>query len=480
MAFPGNPSKETNGMSKTKIVCTIGPSSSTPDIIRQLIVSGMDVARLNFSHGTHEEHLEKIHMIRSISQEVGRPVAILQDLCGPKIRVGTIPGPGIQLEPGHRFTLTSEPVDGNAERVSVSYPSLPREVKTGDTILLADGLMQLTVLETTATDIHCKVITGGLLTSHKGINLPTNTIKASPITEKDRKDLMFGLENDVDYIALSFVKTAKEILQLKYIIEFQGKQTPVIAKIEKHEAIENMDEIMAACDGIMVARGDLGVEIPLEQVPQIQKILVRKANDLGKPVIIATQMLRSMVRAPRPTRAEATDVANAVLDGADAIMMSEETASGQFPVEAVQYMVRIALNAEKYFPHQRYLDMPPAKEIAASVAHASCVLANHLEATAIIATTRSGFTAKQISRFRPKPKLIAQSPDLSVVRKLALYWGCIPVYVEETLTTDECIDCSVRAAMATGKVSKGDTVVITTGHPVNEAGTTNMIRVKEL
>ncbi len=467
-------------MSKTKVVCTIGPSSSSPDILRRMIIAGMDVARLNFSHGTHEEHREKIRMIREISRDVGRHVAVLQDLCGPKIRVGNIPGKGIQLEPGCFFTLTSEDVEGSEERVSVSYPSLPREVKAGDTIMLADGLMQLTVMDTTSSDIKCRVITGGRLTSHKGINLPMGTIKASPITEKDRADLVFGLENDVDYIALSFVKTAKEVLQLKYIIEFQGKETPVIAKIEKHEAIENMDEILGACDGIMVARGDLGVEIPLEKVPEIQKKLVKKANDLGKPVIIATQMLRSMVTAPRPTRAEAADVANGVLDGTDAIMLSEETASGNHPVEAVEYMVRIARAAEKNFPHDRFLDMMPTDDISTSVAHASCVLADHLSASAIIATTLSGFTAKQISRFRPRPRLIAQSPDLATVRKLALYWGCIPLCVEETGNTDERIENAARSALEIGKISRGDRVVITTGHPVSEVGTTNMIRVKEV
>lgn len=467
-------------MPKTKIICTIGPSSGSPEVLRELIDAGMNVARLNFSHGTHAEHREKIGIIRRISEELGKPVAILQDLCGPKIRVGMVPEPGVRLEPGQRFVLTSEPVTGSKERVSVSYPQLPREVVPHDVIMLADGLMQLLVEDTTETEILCKVITGGILTSQKGINLPTGTIKTSAITEKDREDLVFGLKHDVDYVALSFVRSARDIDDLKGLIAAEGKKTPVIAKIEKHEAIENIEAIMAACDGIMVARGDLGVEIPLETVPGIQKMLVRKANDMGRPVIIATQMLRSMVNSPRPTRAEATDVANAILDGADAVMLSEETASGDYPVAAVAFMVRIAENAEMNFPHNWFLQLPRNKGIPESVAYASCIIANQMDAAAIVATTRSGFTAAQISRYRPKTKLVALSPDKATVRRLALYWGCIPSYVEETRNTDERIENAAAAVLGTGNFQKGDLVVITTGHPVWAAGTTNMIRVTEL
>ncbi len=465
---------------KTKIICTIGPASSDPEVLRQLIQSGMSVARLNFSHGTHDEHRRMITAIRDLSDELKRPVAILQDLCGPKIRVGEIPEPGVRIEPGQTFYLTGREVMGSAERVSVSYPDLPGEVRPGDVILLADGMMELTVREVLPDEIRCEVITGGILTSHKGINLPTGTVKVNSLTEKDRADLVFGLQNDVDYVALSFVRRGADIQELKEIIADAGKDTPVIAKIEKHEAIANMDEIMAACDGIMVARGDLGVEIPLENVPGIQKRLVRAANANGKPVIIATQMLRSMVKAPRPTRAEATDVANAVLDGADAIMLSEESASGEFPVEAVRFMARIVLSAESNFPHQRFLELMPQKDVSESVAHASCVLANHLDAAAIVATTRSGFTAMQISRFRPACRLIALSPEPRTIRRLALFWGCIPSYVEETRNTDERIEKAAVSAIGTGNVSPGDLVVITTGHPVWAAGTTNMMRVKQL
>jgi pyruvate kinase len=351
-------------MKKTKIVCTIGPASGSREVLKALIESGMDVARLNFSHGTYEEHREKVRLIRALSEELDRPVAILQDLRGPKIRVGAIPDPGIRLEPGQKFILTTREIEGSVDGVSVSYPDLARDVKTGDRILLADGLMELVVRDTTDTDIVSEVVIGGDLTSHKGINLPTGTISVAAITEKDREDLRFGLENDVDYVALSFVRRPEDILDLKEMIRTAGKDIPVIAKIEKHEALEHVEEILSAADGVMVARGDLGVEIPLEQVPAIQKMLVEKANALGRPVIIATQMLRSMVSAPRPTRAEATDVANAVLDGADAVMLSEETASGHFPVEAVRFMVRIIENAEEHFPHSRYLALPMGTNVS--------------------------------------------------------------------------------------------------------------------
>jgi pyruvate kinase len=475
-----NPENGRLKMRKTKIICTIGPSSGSPEIIRNLIQNGMNVARLNFSHGTHAEHKEKIRIIRMISEELGKPVAILQDLCGPKIRVGNICEPGIRLDPGQTFILSVDAAACGQNRVSVSYPDLPKDVKIGDRLLLADGMLELAVKSTSPTEIHCEVITGGVLTSHKGINLPTGTIKAEAVTEKDRADLVFGLQHDVDYVALSFVRTSEDIFKLKEIIRQAGKDTPVIAKIEKHEALDNIGEIMAASDGIMVARGDLGVEIPLEQVPGIQKMLVRRANSMGKPVIIATQMLRSMVNSPRPTRAEATDVANAVLDGADAVMLSEESASGNYPVEAVRFMVRIAENAEENFPHEKYLRLLPEKEIAESVAHASCILADHLDAKAIVATTRSGFTAMQISRFRPKSGIIALSPESKTIRQLALYWGCFPSFVPETRNTDERIEKAAVSAIGTGNVSEGDLVVITTGHPVWAAGTTNMLRVKRL
>jgi len=464
-------------MRKTKIVCTIGPASAGEEVIKAMIENGMDVARLNFSHGEHKDHAEKIHTIRALSVTLNKPVAILQDLAGPKIRVGSIPDPGVLLEAGQDFILTARNVAGSREMVSVSYPELPKDVRKGDRLLLADGLMELEVVKTTATEITCRVITGGILTSHKGINLPTGTIKAPPLTDKDQEDLLFGLHHDVDYVALSFVKTADDIKAVKDIIWREGKNTPVIAKIEKHEALENLEDIVDISDGIMVARGDLGVEIHLEEVPLIQKRLIRKANAAGKPVITATQMLRSMVTSPRPTRAEAADVVNAVLDGTDAVMLSEETASGDYPVEAVAIMHRLAMNAEAGFPYETFLKVIPRKDIAESVAHASCILADHLDAEAIVTYTMTGLTAMRISRFRPKHHIIALSADIKTIRKLSLFWGCRPLLLNAPLGTDDMIE---EAVIKTGEVSAGDLVVIVAGHPLLKAGATNMLRVKKL
>lgn len=467
-------------MKKTKIVCTIGPASEKEDILEALILNGMNVARLNFSHGSHEGHLEKIKNIRMLSEKLGHPVAILLDLAGPKIRIGSIPDPGILLTPGRPFILTSRNIEGSPEAVSLGYKDLPKEVKSGDRLLLADGLMELWVESSDGTDIICKVITGGILTSHKGINLPTGTIRTSSLTEKDQGDLLFGLENDVDFIALSFVKTADDIRAVKDIIAGKGKDTPVIAKIEKHEALDNIEAIMDVSDGIMVARGDLGVEIPLEDVPLIQKSLIAKANGRGLPVITATQMLRSMVSSPRPTRAEATDVANAVLDGTDAVMLSEETASGEYPVEAVAHMNRLVTAAETGFPFDKYLAMIPAKDVSESVAHACCILANHLEAKAIVAHTQSGMTARYIARFRPKQPILALSPNIRTVRCLSLSWGCRPRLIHALQNTDEMIETASQAALTAGDARTGDLIVITVGHPIGVTGTTNMLRVKRL
>ncbi len=467
-------------MAKTKIVCTIGPSSKSARILGEMIQAGMSVARLNFSHGTHAEHAAVMDCIRSASSGDKRPVAILQDLCGPKIRIGAIDSPGIRLEPGDTLTLTNQPANGADNRVSVSYAELPQDVDTGDIILLADGMMELEVVGTTETDIRCRVVIGGVLTSHKGINLPSGTISTPALTQKDKQDLEFGLSRGVDYVALSFVRRPEDIAEVKEIIARAGKKTPVIAKIEKHEAVNHIDAIIKAADGIMVARGDLGVEIPLETVPAIQKQLVRKANAAGKPVIIATQMLRSMVEAPRPTRAEATDVANAVLDGTDALMLSEETASGIYPVQAVAYMRRIAENAESSYAYEKSFSMITDIHVSESVAHAACTLADHLNAAAIIASTQSGFTAAQLSRFRPKSQIIAMSPDKDTVRRLCLFWGCLPCHVPRAADVDEMLDTAVRTAHKIGHVKRGDLLVITAGHPLWQAGTTNMIKVREL
>ncbi len=467
-----------NALPKTKIVCTIGPASQAPETIGELIASGMSVARLNFSHGTYSDHEQKINNIRRIAREMDKPVAILQDLGGPKIRVGHIPDPGIRLEPGQMIILTDQTVEGSLQRISVSYPFLGEAVKAGDRIMLADGFLELRVRSINGSEIHCEVITGGVLTSHKGINLPSGSIPMLSMTDKDHEDLHFGLDHDVDYVALSFVRTAADIQNIKKIIHQKNKNTPVIAKIEKHEAIDHYEEILEAADGIMVARGDLGVEIPLEEVPGIQKRLIQKANAIGKPVITATQMLRSMVDAPRPTRAEASDVANAVLDGTDAVMLSEETAAGNYPVQAVRYMVRIVAEAEKTYPHDRYLKMVPEKEISDAVSYAVCVLADHLDAAAILAPTQSGRTATHISRFRPKQPIIAFAPSLTTVRRLLLFRGIYPHLIPDPRDTDDMIEKVSEKALETGDMAEGDLAVITAGHPVSVTGMTNMIRVK--
>jgi len=467
-------------MPKTKIVCTIGPASSSPETIRAMIRSGMNVARLNFSHGSHADHAEKIQTIRAIADEINHPVAILQDLCGPKIRVGTIPEPGIQIKPGESFVLTSDEVHGTNGRVSVSYRGLPADVKVGDRLLLADGMMELEVVRSVGSDITTRVITGGVLTSHKGVNLPTGSMQLQALTDKDRDDLKFGLAHDVDYVALSFVRTVDDIRTIKALIAAQGRKTPVVAKIEKHEALDHVDDLVEAADAIMVARGDLGVEIPLENVPNIQKMLIQKANQRGRPVIIATQMLRSMVDAPRPTRAEAADVANGVLDGADAVMLSEETASGRYPVEAVKFMANIARAAEERFPYRRYLKQVNNLGISQSVAAAACNLADNLNAAAIVATTRSGATARHVARFRPRGRIIALSPSKKTVRRLAMCWGCTPCYLSLSEDTDEMIETAAESALLSGQVQPGDLVVITAGRPMYAAGTTNMLWVKHL
>ncbi len=465
---------------KTKIVCTIGPASHTMEIIKNLMENGMSVARLNFSHGTHADHGAMMDMIREASTQMGRPVAILQDLCGPKIRVGHIPDSGMLLSVDQHVILTSDSRPAQGNHIPVSYGDLPSQVKPGDHIMLADGMMDLTVEQTRSHEIICRVVTGGWLTSHKGINLPSSTLDIPALTDKDRRDLLYGLDRGVDYVALSFVRVAADIHDVKRIIHRHNKNTPVIAKFEKHEALNNVDAILAAADGIMIARGDLGVEIALEKVPNIQKALVRKANAVGKPVIIATQMLRSMVESPRPTRAEAADVANGVQDGADAIMLSEETASGKYPVEAVRFMARIAASAEEEFPHKRYLKVPPTKGLGESVTYAAAVLAKNLDASAIVATTRSGVTAGHISSFRPAQPIIALSPDEAAVRRLALFWGCQPFYLSEIEDTDAMVEKAASIAMDRGHVRKGDRVVITAGRPIWEKGTTNMLWVKEL
>ncbi len=470
-------------MPRTKIVCTIGPASRSPEKLEHLIAAGMNVARLNFSHGSHEEHEEVIVRLREIAARLGRPLAILQDLAGPKIRIGEIATGTVHLQAGVRFILTTEAVPGDEHRVSITYSALPRDVRPGDTLLLNDGALELRVEETREDEIICRVVVGGPLSSHKGINVPTRSLRVPSITEKDRDDLAFGLERGVDYVALSFVRSSADVLQARRLMAERGRIVPLIAKIEKHEALAHIDEIIEVVDGIMVARGDLGVETPLEKVPLVQKMLIHKCNRAGKPVITATQMLRSMVNNPRPTRAEVTDVANAILDGTDAVMLSEETAVGKYPVEAVQMMVRIAEDAESGFPFSAWASrLEPGEPVSLpeAVSRAACALAENIRARSIITFTQSGSTARLVAKYRPRPPILAPTPLEETYRRLALIWGVIPMLSETTQTTDEMMEKAFAAARRAGLVKRGDTVVITAGVPLGIPGTTNLIKAEIL
>jgi pyruvate kinase len=438
----------------------------------------MNVARLNFSHGTHEEHSETIHRIREISDHTKSHTAILQDLSGPKIRLGEFPAGAVKLERENEFILTGRQVAGDEHIASVTYPNLPKEVKSGDTILLSDGLIQLKVKESDTREIKCEVIVGGELSSHKGINLLSGTLKIPSLTAKDRKDLEMGIKEEVDLIALSFVRSAGDISKVKNILEKKGVQIPVIAKIEKHEALDNINKIIDAADGIMVARGDLGVEIPVENVPGVQKMLIRKCNRAGKPVITATQMLRSMVDNPRPTRAEAADVANAVLDGTDAVMLSEETAVGRFPVGALKMMSRIVLKMERSVEFKIAMsnrDLPEGISVAEAISHSTILVARQLDAAAIMTPTAHGRTPTMVSRYRPSIPIVALSSDPATLRKLSLIWGVRQVEVDYSDDMNVMMKRAKKAAVRTG-FKDGDQLVVTASMPAG--GPTNLIKVE--
>lgn len=465
---------------KTKIVCTIGPASESPQTLEALIQAGMNVARLNFSHGTKEEHLRKIQTIRQIADRLKNPIAILQDLAGPKIRIGTMKEGGVELKRWEEFNLTNQMIVGNERRASVTYPSLPQEVKSGDRILLSDGTIELRVLESDGQEIRCQVIVGGILTSHKGLNFPTGTILASAFTEKDHEDLLFGIKSGVDLIGVSYVKDALDIEKVKRVLKDKSAEIPVIAKIERKEALENIDKIVLASDGIMVARGDLGVETPIEKIPSVQKMLIRKANASGIPVITATQMLRSMVDHTQPTRSEVTDIVNAIYDGTDAVMLSEETANGRFPVEALQMMAKIGQAAEEEFPHSQFLERKGDGEtdLPRAISRAASFLAEEVGATAIITPTESGSTARWVSKLRPRQPILALSRHLSTVRGLNLCWGVYPVLVSDWRDTDDMLERAKRIPKELEMASTGEKIVIIAGVPISIPGTTNLIKVE--
>jgi pyruvate kinase len=470
-------------MKKTKIVCTIGPASNSREVLRELMQAGMNVARLNFSHGTHDEHGAVIRLIRELSEELKRPVAILQDIAGPKIRVGVIKDGPVAIEPGQSFRLTRREVEGDSTQVSVNFARLPAIVQPGDRLLLADGMLEMTVESSTEDDIECRVVVGGMLSSHKGINLPSRSTGIPILTEKDYADMAFGVEQGVDYIALSFVRTAEDVLTARRVLKEKGSDIPLIAKIEKPEALDNIEEIFSVVDGVMVARGDLGVELPFEQVPRAQKKLIEWANAACKPVITATQMLESMVNNPRPTRAEVNDVANAILDGTDAVMLSEESAMGKYPVRAVQAMARIAADVEKEMPFKSRLSKYAVQAedgVELSVSHAACDIAQRLDVKAIVATTTTGLTARQMARFRPHKPVVAPTPRVSTYRRLALVWGVTPLLIKQAEMTDQMIQEALRVAEENGLVNKGEQVVISAGVPVTQPGQTNFLAVLEV
>lgn len=465
---------------RTRIVCTLGPASDSDEVVRAMMRAGMDVARLNFSHGDHATHATRVERIRRLAREENCNVAILADLQGPKIRVGEIENGAVRLAPGATIVLTNRAVLGNANRVSIDYPELAQAVQPGNRILLDDGLIELQVVATEDDAVIARVVNGGELKSHKGVNLPGVPLEISALTDKDRADAQFAIAQGVDYIALSFVRHTDDVIELKRLIESYGASLPVIAKIEKPEAVEHIDAILQVCDAVMVARGDLGVEARPEQVPIFQKQIIRKANAAGKPVITATQMLESMIQNPRPTRAEASDVANAILDGTDAVMLSGETAVGKYPVEAVALMAHIgeAVEASLQFASCSFTFGNEAMSMTDAIGNATCEIAKQLHAKLIVTATSSGFTARMISRHRPLTPIFAVTSSEQTQRRLALVWGVNATLVSNAARIEDLVQASLSAARAQGLVAEGDVVVVTGGVPLGIAGRTNMMQVR--
>ena len=467
-------------MRRTKIVCTLGPAVDSEEMIRGLIRAGMDAARFNFSHGTHAEHLERLNRLNAVRDTIRRPVATILDTKGPEIRIRTFADGPIQLNAGDEFTLTTEDVHGDQSRVAVSYVNLHEEVAPGQVILIDDGLVAMRVQSIVGREIRCVVENGGTLSNHKSINIPGANIQLPAITEKDIDDIRFGVEHDFDYIAASFVRKASDVEAIRQVLhDCGGDRVRIIAKIENQEGVDNMDEIILAADGVMVARGDLGVEVPAARVPMIQKVMIDKCLLESKPVITATQMLDSMIRNPRPTRAEVSDVANAVFDGTSCVMLSGETASGKYPIEALTAMAEIVTEAEGaagYWRTFKEFDLVPAPSISDAITHTSVITAKDLNAAAILTATASGGTARLISRFRPACPVVALTMHEKVRRQLALCWGTIPVLTGEVTSTDRIMAMACEMAVKEGLVKKGDTVVITAGVPLGHASETNLLR----
>ncbi len=474
-------------MKKTKIICTMGPNTSDKNILTELAKNGMNVARFNFSHGDYNEHMERLELLKDVRKELDIPVAALLDTKGPEIRTGLLKdGKKVTLKEGQTYTLTTREIVGDDKTGFINYDGLNEDVAAGNKILIDDGLIEMDVIEVQGTDIICKVINGGELGEKKGVNVPNVKIKLPALTDKDKEDIMFGIKQGFDFIAASFVRTAGCIQEIKAILEEHGSSMKVIAKIENAEGINNLDDIIEASDGIMVARGDMGVEIPAEKVPYFQKMIIRKCNEACKTVITATQMLDSMIRNPRPTRAEVTDVANAVYDGTDAVMLSGETAMGKYPVEALKMMATIVEDSESHLDYDAYrkrkVNAESMKNVSNAVCFASVSTAHDLQAKAIIAPSITGFTTQMLSKWRPSAPIVGMSPSMSTVRQMQLQWGVIPVWSRRADSTDELIDNSAEELKEKGIVKSGDLAVITAGVVTyarrHEAATqTNIMRI---
>jgi len=468
-------------MKKTKIVCTVGPASDDPKVLEEMIAAGMNVMRLNFSHGTHEEHKKRIEDLKALRKKTGEHIAILLDTKGPEIRTGSFPEP-VQLEQGALFTLTPEDVPGDCEHCCVSYKSLARDVSPGSRIMIDDGLIELKVEEISGKEIVCRVINSGVISSNKGINLPGVRTHLPAVTDKDRADLVFGAENGVDFIAASFVRKADDIRQIRQILdENGGEEIQIIAKLENQEGVENLEEILAEADGIMVARGDMGVELEPEQIPLIQKKIIRACNRAGKPVITATQMLDSMMRNPRPTRAEVGDVTNAILDGTDCVMLSGETAAGKYPVESVKMMHSIAVTTEESIDYAELLDKNKEyqnHDVTGAIGYATCVTAVNLNAKAIVTASASGFAGRMVAKFRPRAPIIVSATRETTARRMAVTWGAYPVIIPAHEDEETIFRESIAAAEKDADwIKEGDIVIFTAGFPFGKSGSTNMMKV---
>jgi pyruvate kinase len=466
---------------KTKIVCTIGPATEKEETLSELVEAGMNVMRLNFSHGSFEEHQARVESIRSIMKKSGKPVAILQDLCGPKIRIGTFKEKMVLLHEGQEFILTTDEVEGDEHKVHVNYDALPREVKPGTKIMLQDGTKTLEVKEVKGNDIITKVLVGGHLSNHKGVNVPGAHLSVSSLTDKDREDVKFGIKNNLDFIAMSFVRKAADIVELRKILDEANSNAQIIAKIETPEALADIDAIIEVTDAVMIARGDLAIEIPAEEVPIVQKLIIHKCNSVGKPVITATQMLESMIKSPVPTRAEVSDIANAIIDGTDAIMLSEETTLGDFPVEAVKIMTRIALRVEnEVYTRDTIAEYDASHGVTDVVSQSAVRAAHNVGAKLIVALTRSGKTARMIARYRPAEPIMALSDASGNANKLTLSFGCYPFVAQTFKTVDEILKIARSITVENGLANIGDKIVIVAGMPFGSSNETNFILVETL